>query len=322
MNRIAVTGAGGFLGLHLLEALRAAGRDSRVLTRGGSPDARVAALADEVVPGLAPGGDLAAALAGIDTVCHLAGRAHVLQETAADPSIAFHEANVALTERLAIAAAATGVRRFIFISSIGVHGSQGAPGEAWTERSPLHPDTPYGESKRLAEERLRKIAAGSAMQYVILRPTLIHGAGAKGNFERLLRLVQRGLPLPLGSVANRRSFIGARNLCDLILHCVDAPAASNRSYVAADETPLSTAELIRLLGQGSGRPARLWPFPVALLRLAGRLTGRRRMIEQLVGDLVVDASALRAELQWTQPYSTAQSLGEMAAAGRSPANPA
>lgn len=311
---VAVTGASGFLARPVIERLAVQGWRVRALTRSGAAPAWLQRQAQAGIHRL-DGSDeaIAASLAGVDAVCHLAGRAHVLRETAADPAAEFRAANTVFTQRLAEAAGRAGVRRFVFVSTIGVHGSACTKGERWTEASPLRPATPYAESKLAAEDALRTC---TALEHVILRPPLIHGAGAKGNFERLLGLVRRGLPLPFASVHNQRSFIGAAHLAALIATSLDHPAAANRTFVVADQEVFSTAELIRALAAALGRPARLLPAPAALLRAAGRMAGAARQVEQLIGDLEVDAGAIRAALRVPQTLAARDSLAEMAAAFR------
>ncbi len=304
-----VTGATGFIGSALLAALQ--GRAVRRALRQPAADALPG---DTVVGDIGPDTDWSAALAGVDCVVHLAARTHVMNEDAADPLAAYRRINVEATRNLAQQAAAAGVRRFVFLSSVKVNGegfphprplysvssvplSQGERG-AYVETDTPAPQDAYGISKREAEDVLRDIAARSAMELVILRPPLVHGPGVKGNFLRLLQLIHRGMPLPLASVRNRRSLLHVVNLADAIVACMDAPAAAGKTFLVSDGEDVSTPELIRKLAAGMERPARLLPCPVMLLELGAELIGQRDAVARLTGSLQVDASLLRNTLGW------------------------
>jgi nucleoside-diphosphate-sugar epimerase len=260
-----------------------------------------------VVGDLADAPDLRAALTGIDAVIHLAGRAHVMRETAADSEGAFQRANVAATRRLAEQAVGAGVRRFVFLSSVKVNGERTVE-QPFTETDPPTPGDAYGRSKWAAEQALHGIAAVTGLEVAVIRPPLVYGPGVKANFLRLLRLVERGVPLPLGSVRNRRSLMGVWNLCDLVMACVTHPGAAGETFLASDQEDLSTPDLIRAVATALGRPARLVPFPVGLLRVAGRLLGQGDAVERLVGSLQVDSAKATRVLGWTPPVSIEEGL--------------
>lgn len=287
-----VTGATGFIGSALLAALQ-----GHAVHRALRQPAVDALPGDIVVGDIGPDTDWDNALAGVDCVVHLAARTHVLEEDAADPLAAYRRINVEATRRLAQQAAAAGVRRFVFLSSIKVNGEV-TPEQPFTETAAPAPQDAYGISKREAEDVLRDIAARSTMELVVLRPPLVHGPGVKGNFLRLLQLIACGLPLPLASVRNRRSLIHVVNLADAIVACMDAPAAAGKTFLASDGEDVSTPELIRKLAAGMGRPARLLPCPVALLELGAALIGQRDAVARLTGSLQADASLLRNTLGW------------------------
>ena len=287
-----VTGATGFVGSTLLSALQ--GQRVRRALRQPAADARPD---DCVVGNIGPDTDWSKALANVDCVVHLAARTHVLDDRNRDPLAAYRRINVEATRRLAQQAAAAGVRRFVFLSSIKVNG-EATPEHPFTEADAPAPQDAYGISKREAEDVLRDIAARSAMELVILRPPLVHGPGVKGNFLRLLQLIHRGIPLPLASVRNRRSLIHVVNLADAIVACMDAPAAAGKTFLVSDGEDVSTPELIRKLAAGMGCPARLLPCPVALLELGAALIGQRNAVARLTGSLQVDASLLRNTLGW------------------------
>jgi UDP-4-keto-D-QuiNAc 4-reductase len=306
-----VTGAAGFLGGAVVARASAEGRTVRAATRR-----TVAAWPTGVqaLPGLdlAPDTDWHAALDGVDTVVHCAARVHVMHDTVADPLAAFRLVNTAGTLELARQAAAAGARRFVFISSIGVHGAETtvAPFRAGDA---VAPHSPYAVSKWEAEQGLHSLAAASALQVVVVRPPLVYGPAAPGNFASLMRALQRGLPLPLGAVHNRRSFIGLDNLVDLVLRCVDHPAAAGRTLLASDGEDLSTTELLRRTARALGRPARLLPVPGAMLRALANALGKRDLGQRLFGSLQIDIAPTCSLLDWTPPVGVDEGLRRTAA---------
>lgn len=246
-------------------------------------------------------------LDGVHVVVHLAGRAHILKDVAADPLAEFRRANVYATARLAKAAADYGVRRFIFISSIGVNGNTSYH-QAFVESSPPAPHNPYATSKWEGEQALYRVAQDTGLEVVVLRPPLVYGPGAKGNFHRLMQLVRRGWPLPLGAIRNRRSLLYLGNLVNAIRLCVEHPAAAGQTFLLDDGEAVSTPQLIRSLAFAMGRRARLVAVPVSALRLAGALFGQHTAVAQLTDSLVIDSSAIRARLGWVPPYSMRDGL--------------
>jgi nucleoside-diphosphate-sugar epimerase len=306
--RLLITGAGGFVGRALTAALDARGRPWVAATRRHDPalGRRQVAVGD-----IDAHTDWDAALAGIDCVIHLAARTHVLREDSANPLAAYRRINVEGTRRLSLAAARAGVGRLVFLSSIKVNG-EATTSHPYTETDVPAPEDAYGLSKLEAEQALESVAAGSNMQPVILRPPLVYGPGVKGNLLRLMHALDRGLPLPLASVRNRRSLIYVGNLADAILACIDAPAAAGATFLVSDGEDVSTPELLMRLASGLGRRARLWPCPVAALRAAGHLLGRNAEIARLTGSLQIDASLIRKQLGWQPRYSTNQGLTETA----------
>jgi nucleoside-diphosphate-sugar epimerase len=276
-SRILVTGAAGFIGQALVEHLRRGGRDVLPVTRG-----------------------MEAPMADVDTVVHLAARAHVAADEAADPLEEFRRVNVSGTELLADAAVSCGVRRFVFVSSIGVLGNDSGA-RAFTAADPAQPHEPYAVSKWEAEQRLLERVAGTATKAVIVRPPLVYGPGVKGNFLRLLRLVHSGLPLPFAGLEARRSFVGVQNLCGLLEACIDHPAAAGRVLLAADGEDVTLPELLVAIARGLGRSARLFKAPWPLVESLASLAGRREDLARLAGSLRVDASETRRVLGW-QPH--------------------
>jgi len=253
----------------------------------------------------------AAALRDVEYVIHLAARTHVLRETASDPLTAYRRINVDGTRRLAQQAAAAGVRRFVFLSSVKVNGER-TFARPYTEEDPPHPEDAYGATKWEAEQVLRTIERESGLEAVILRPPLVYGPGVKGNFLRLLGLVARGWPLPLASVRNRRSLIYVGNLADAILACVRAPSPTERTYLVSDGGDLSTPDLVRALAAAIGRAPRLFAFPPPLLMLGSILLGKREEAARVLGSLQVDASRIRHELGWQPPHTMEEGLVETA----------
>jgi len=249
-----------------------------------------------------------AALAGVRVVVHLAARVHIMDESVKDPLSEFRRVNVDGTLNLARQAAAAGVKRFVFLSSVKVNGEATQPGYPFTEQDPPAPQDPYGISKHEAEEGLRKLAADTDMAVTIIRPPLVYGLGVKANFQSMLRWVNMGIPFPLGALNNRRSLVGLANLVDFILTCIDHPAAANQVFLVADGEDLSTTELLRRVGMALGKPARLIPVPTGILQLGAALLGKRAMVQRLCGSLQVDISKARELLGWSPPVSVDEGL--------------
>jgi nucleoside-diphosphate-sugar epimerase len=303
--RILLTGASGFVGRATLRSALAAGHDVCAVVRTGAapaPPAQVVRISD-----LASYTRWRDALDGVDAVVHLAARVHVMRDRAADSLAAFRAVNVDGARQVASAAAEAGVRRFVFVSSVKVHGeaSDDAP---LTAESPLAPADAYGRSKAEAEDALREIESRSPLRVVVVRPPLVYGPGVGANFLTLLKVVRRGWPLPLGRIDNRRSLIYVDNLADLLLLAAVHPAAAGRALLAADGPPVSTPELIRRMGRALGRPVRLAAVPEPWLRLAGRVTGRSAAVDRLLGSLEVDDSPTRQLLGWCEPVPPDEGL--------------
>jgi nucleoside-diphosphate-sugar epimerase len=299
---ILVTGANGFVGRALCPTLKSAGYPVRRAVRhdDGVPD--TFAVGD-----IRPTTDWLPTLDGVDMVVHLAAHVHVMNETSKE---LFHQVNVAGTERLARQAAAAGARRLVYMSSIKANGERTPPGKPFTEETPPAPQDPYGISKWEAEKLLYNI---DGLDTVIIRPPLVYGPGALGNFAQLLRWVARGWPLPLANARNRRSFVGIDNLCDFVTCCLDHPDAAKQTFLVSDGHDLSTAELIRCLTKALDKPARLFPFPVPVMQLMARLIGRPGITDRLFGSLTVNAGKAHSRLGWTPPLSVDEGLARVAA---------
>lgn len=295
---IVITGAGGFIGRRLSEALQGQGEDFVALTRHS-----VRSVGD--IHGTT---DWSEVLSAGATVVHLAARAHVLEKHGAQDWEAFHEVNVAGTRQLAASAASAGVRRIVFMSSIGVLGTATTGRAPFSHRDKPAPVEAYGRSKWEAELALREVAAKSGLEVCVLRPPLVYGPNAPGNFGRLVKLVRAGVPLPLGAVRNGRSLVALDNLVDLTCFCIRHPAAAGGTFNVADGRAVSTPELIRGIAGAMGRSARLLPVPVGVLRVAGRALGKLGEVERLVGSLEVDITHTCDTLGWRPPIDMEEGL--------------
>lgn len=285
-ERVFVTGGSGFVGRRLIDRLRT---DGFAVTAAVRDRAAGSGWVDDV--------------AGHDVVVHCAARVHVMDERAADPLAEFRRANVDSTLQLAREAVARGVRRFVFISSIKVNGEESPPGQPYTAFDIPAPQDPYGISKLEAEQGLRKLAQETGLQVVIIRPVLVYGPGVKANFRRMMSWLSKGVPLPLGAIHNRRSLVSLDNLVDLVVTCIDHPAAAGEVFLVSDGEDLSTTEMLRRLGCALDKPARLIPVPHFLLEAGAGLLGQRRVAQRLFGSLQVDIWHTCATLNWTPPVS-------------------
>jgi nucleoside-diphosphate-sugar epimerase len=299
-DAVVITGASGFIGRALVRHLHAGGRPVVAVSRHAwTPPAGVLAA---TVASYDDAAALAAAVPAGSVVVHLASIAHRGGEACE------FTASTRATQTMLAAAAAAGARRFVFMSSIGVNGNV-THDRPFTEADAPGPVEPYARSKLRAEEIVR----AGPLEHVILRPPLVAGPDAPGNFGRLLRAVRSGLPLPFGAIRNARTFIGIDNLVDLVAACLDQPAAANQLLLAGDAQDLATPELVRCIAQGLGRPARLFPVPPALLRALAAGAGKARLAESLCGCLQVDASKARQLLGWKPRLSAAEGVRRAAA---------
>lgn len=311
--RILVTGAAGFVGRALSERLQAVPGARVVAGLRDAGSLSTAANVDRLILGdLAADAIDPAALQDIAVVVHCAARVHVMQERSDDPLADFRRVNLQGTLKLAQAAAQAGVKRFIFLSTIKVNGEQTLPGSSFTADDCPAPSDPYAVSKFEAEQALLQLAAEGAMEVVIIRPPLVYGPGVKANFLSMMRWLSKGLPLPLGAIHNRRSLVGLPNLLDLLVCCLDHPAATNQVFLVSDGESLSTTELLRKLASALRRPARLLPVPQGWLQTGAVLLGRRSVGQRLCGSLSVDIDKNRQLLGWTPPFSSDQVLRQTA----------
>lgn len=309
---ILVTGASGFIGQHLIPKLLKEGnsitatyRSRPIPTNSSSADIKV--LAIENIDGQT---DWTEALQGVSVVIHLAARAHVLNESSVDPTQEFNRVNVEGTRNLFEQSVAAGVQQFVFLSSIGAMVT--LTDGYLDETSPCLPDSPYGKSKLLAEQVISQLAVNSKTRFTILRPTLVYGPGNPGNMERLLSLVDRGIPLPLGAIRNQRSLIYVKNLVDIIACSLLNPSAYDQTFIVSDGQDVSTPALIKMIARSLGHSGRLIPIPVKIIEILGNLLGKQAAVERLKGSLAVNSQKVRQTLNWSPAYSLSDGLQETA----------
>jgi nucleoside-diphosphate-sugar epimerase len=304
--KILLTGATGFVGRRLVESLE--GLPDRELTCAVRKSGAVNCTREALVHDLDADTDWSGAIGGQHVVIHAAARAHIMKDELADPLAEYRRVNVEGTLNLARQAIEAGVKRFIYISSIKVNGEQTSEGNPFTEDYKPAPEDPYGISKMEAEQALQSLATDIGMELVIIRPTLVYGPKAKGNFATMVKVVGKGLPLPLGAVHNKRSLVALDNLVDLILTCINHPAAAGEVFLASDGEDLSTTELLQGVAHAMGRPLRLIPVPSGLLMFGATLLGKKAIAQRLLGSLQVDISKARNVLNWRPPVTVEEGL--------------
>lgn len=301
-----ITGASGFVGRALVKRLLDDARcEVRIAIRRRSYEGDMHRVDVTHIPDISTSTHWRSALAGVDVVVHLAARVHAKHDDA-DTIAEYRRINTDGTCHLARQAAAAGVKRLVFLSTVKIHGEGGS--HAYKEDDPPHPEDAYAVSKYEAEKGLREIAAQDRLDIVIIRPPLVYGPGVKANFRTLMRAIESGVPLPLGAVDNRRSFVALDNLTDFIATCMTHPAAVNETFLVSDGEDLSTPELIRRLARAMGRPARLVSVPPTLLLTAAAMTGRRAPARRLLASLQVDISKARHRLNWTPVVTVEEGL--------------
>lgn len=312
-QRIVLTGANGFVGHAASRLLLARGNQITGLVR------RSSRVVDGVDPWPLDTDDFKdiesrwPADLRCETVIHLAARVHVMHDHAADPLAAYRETNVAGTLRVARAARRAGARRFVFVSSIKAVGESSDGREPLSELVPPRPTDPYGVSKLEAERALTEYGSTSGLEVVIVRPPLVYGPGVRANFLQLMSAIARGVPLPLGGVEARRSMVFINNLADALVHCATDRRAAGGLFHVTDGHDLSVAELVRMLAWQLQAPSRFLSVSPAILRLAGRLTGRSAQVGRLLDELRVDSRHITDVLGWRPPFTVEQGLLETAA---------
>jgi nucleoside-diphosphate-sugar epimerase len=299
---ILITGATGFIGSHLIPKLEQKNYQITIALRQPFNSNHKTIVVGEIDNDTS----WANALKNIDVVIHMAARAHILEESVANPEAQFDRVNTEGTINLGKQCLEAGVKHFIFLSSIGAVTT--LSDNMINESSACNPDTPYGRSKLKAEKALEKLCENSSMTYTILRPTLVYGANNPGNMERLLKLTSKGLPLPLGSINNSRSLVYVGNLVDAIITCIDRTEAKNQTFIVSDGEDLSTPELIRRIGKAMNKTPLLLPIPSHLLKSGTKLLGKGEVGDRLLGSLAVDSSKIRKTLNWQPPYTVDEGL--------------
>ncbi len=311
---VLITGATGFVGSRLAKFLSTQfpGMELRFAVRHRPDELQVPAVlptgSNEVVGDINPYTNWTDALLGVDVVIHLAARVHVMKDVALDPLEEYRTANTLATIHLAQEAAKAGVKRFIYLSSIKVNGEETSHSQSYCEDSTPAPIDPYGVSKWEAELGLEKVCAQTGMEFVIIRPPLIYGPGVKANFQKLMGLVAKGMPLPLGAVHNQRSILALDNLVSFIALAISSPLAANQRFLLSDGEDVSTTQLLRLLAQGMGKPSWLIPIPAFILRAAAQVLGASAAANRLLGSLQIDSSKARQLLHWQPPLSVKEGI--------------
>ena len=309
-TKVLITGANGFVG----RALCARGTSCDLVIKGAMRSAQtLPANVESVLIATIDGNtDWRDALQGINVIVHLAARVHIMHDHANDPLQEFRKVNVDGTVNLAKQAALAGVKRFVFISSIKVNGESTPLGQPFQADDLPLPVDAYGLSKYEAENALKQLASETGMEVVIIRPPLVYGVGVKANFYSMMRWLDKGIPLPLGAIHNQRSLVALDNLVDLIITCIDHPAAANQIFLVSDGEDLSTSELLRHAASALDKSAKLLPIPVWLLQMAASLLGKRAVAQRLCSSLQLDITKTRQLLNWTPLVSVDDALHKTA----------
>ncbi len=304
---ILVTGASGFVGQSLVFRMLTDNLKVRVCVRSGSffLSQKVNVVQAHSISGNTSWYDT---LKDVKVIIHLAARVHIMNDKTSNSLDEFRKVNVEGTLNLARQAAEAGVKRFIFVSSVKVNGEHTALDRSFTESDDTYPQDAYGLSKMEAEQGLLGIAKQTGMQVVIIRPPLVYGAGVKANFLSMMLAVKRGIPLPLGDICNKRSFVYVGNLVSLIMCCIDHPAAANQVFLVSDGHDLSTTELLKECAAALGVKSRLLPVPQKIIEIGASLIGKKNVSQRLYSNLQVDITKARELLDWEPPYTLADGL--------------
>ncbi|MDB9717918.1 NAD-dependent epimerase/dehydratase family protein [Candidatus Pelagibacter sp.] len=311
MKKILVTGASGFIGNSICQTLSRSGRFVRGAVRSLNLISENSDIEYVQVGDFTLKRDWKDILQGIDCIVHCAGRAHKMKESDSNLSKLYQLTNVEVTRRLAEESIKAGIKRFVFLSSVAVLGIDTNDRLPFSNSDEPNPIKNYANSKLEAEKVLSKISNESDLEVVVLRIPLVYGPQAKGNLLRLIKLINLGIPLPFGTIKNYRSMIGLDNLVDVIIRCVDHPEAKGETFLVSDGEDLSTVKLINLIASSMGRSIYLFPLPLYLLNFVGRVLGKQKEIDRLVGSLQINDSYVRKKLNWIPPVSVAEGIRRM-----------
>jgi len=304
--KILVTGATGFIGTQLSETLAKSGHQVRNTARSLAPSGPT--TRELITCDLESANSLDHLTTGCDAIVHLAGRAHVMSDNPATSESLYLSTNVDVTKKLAQSAARTGVKRMILMSSVKVNGESTTIDVPFTAQDTPNPQDPYGRSKAQAEQALWDVTSASELEGVVIRPPLVYGPGVRANFASLIGIVDRGFPLPLGSIRNKRSFVSVDNLIDCIATALQSSNAAGQTFLVSDGNDLSTPELIRSIASALHKSPTLFPFPPVLLKLAATSAGKRSAYDRLCGSLTVDIALTKQKLSWTPPFTVQDSM--------------
>ncbi len=304
-NCVLITGASGFVGKRLVDECKKRSIDLRFVTRSCDYQSDSNAVC---IPEIDGETDWSLAFSDVKTVIHLAARAHIMSETIHDPLDEYRKINTDGTLNLAKQAALSGVKRFIFISSIKVNGETTTGAQPFNESSSENPEGPYGISKYEAERGLRKISEETGMEFIIIRPPLVYGPGVKANFLNLIKLADSFFPLPFSLINNRRSILYVDNLVDFIIMCIDHPEAKNEIFIVSDDFDISLSYLLKVIRVALDKPAHLFPLPSMFFWCIGRIIGKVSTVDRLIGDLQVDSYRARCVLSWQPPFTLQQGI--------------
>lgn len=305
LQSIMVTGGSGFIGMNLVRSLRSQGYNVNVSVRKSNLS---------VEDSLYQVGDInkntnwLPALKNVSCVIHTAGKSHAGRVDGKNLPDDLMPINCDSTVNLAQQAAEAGVQKFIFLSSLHVNGLSCLRDAPIRYDSPVHLVDPYGRSKYAAEIALKEISAHSGMELVIIRPPLVYGPGVKGNFARLIKLAGCGIPLPLGGIDNRRSYVGIDNLMDLIMYCINSPNAAGETFLVSDGHDISTSNLIKIIANTRGKKCRVFSVPEKTLFQCSKILGITDQLDKLTKSLYVDIGPTIERLKWHPPYTLEEGL--------------
>ncbi|MBR9728203.1 UDP-glucose 4-epimerase family protein [Shewanella intestini] len=262
---------------------------------------------------VSPDSDFSEALDDVDVIIHLAARVHLMSDSANNPLQEYRNVNTFGTLNLARQAALSGVKRFVFVSSIKVNGEDTTSKKAFKSDDEPSPEDDYGVSKAEAEVGLFKLAKETGMEVVVIRPALVYGPGVKANFASLMNLVAKGIPLPFGRIKdNRRSLVSVTNLIDLIITCIDHPKAAGEIFLVSDDRDVSTFDMVAIMAKALGKPSRQLPVPRKCFELAGTIFGKQDIVNRLLGSMAVDITHTKQTLDWVPPQTLEQGFNEAA----------